>query len=81
MEKTSIKRQLIGQVVSTKMLKTVVVKIEHVKVHPKYHKRYKVFKKYAAHNEMENIQVGDKVVIEEIKPMSRTKNWKIVSKA
>jgi len=80
MEKTSAKRQMIGQIVSNKMNNTVVVKIEHIKVHPKYHKRFKVSKKHAAHNTDPEIKVGDRVIIEETKPISKTKNWKVIGK-
>lgn len=76
----TIKRKLIGTVTSNKMNKTVVVKVEVVKVHPKYHKRYKIFKKFPAHAE-EVFAVGDKVVIEESKPYSKTVFWKVLSKA
>jgi small subunit ribosomal protein S17 len=75
----AIKRKLTGIVVSNKMNKTVIVKVEGVKVHPKYHKRYKVFKKYPAHAD-EQVAVGDKVVIEESKPYSKTVNWKVLNK-
>jgi len=62
------------------MAKTVVVKVESMKVHPKYQKRYKVFKKFAAHVDTADYKTGDRVEIEEMKPMSRTKNWKVVRK-
>lgn len=75
----TVKRQLKGTVTSNKMNKTVVVKVEIVKVHPKYHKRYKIFKKFPAHAESE-FAVGDKVVIEESKPYSKTVFWKVISK-
>lgn len=61
------------------MNKTVVVKVEIVKVHPKYHKRYKVFKKFPAHADTE-FSVGDKVVIEESKPYSKTVSWKVINR-
>ena len=73
------KRKVTGQVVSAKMTKTVIVKVESVKVHPKYHKRYKAFKKYPAHADIE-LAIGDKVVIEESKPYSKTVNWLVLSK-
>jgi small subunit ribosomal protein S17 len=77
-----VKRQLTGQVTSNKMTQTIVVKVETVKVHPKYHKRYKVFKKYPAHvdGDAKQFVVGEKVVIEESKPYSKTVNWKVISK-
>ena len=74
-----MKRQLTGTVASNKMTKTVIVKVESVKVHPKYHKRYTVTKKYPAHAE-EALAIGDKVVIEESKPFSKTVNWQVVKK-
>ena len=75
----TIKRKLVGVITSNKMNKTVIVKVESVKVHPKYHKRYKVFKKFPAHAE-EAYAVGDKVVIEESKPYSKTVSWKVLNK-
>ncbi len=75
----AIKRKLTGIVTSNKMNKTVIVKVESVKVHPKYHKRYKVFKKFPAHAE-EQFAIGDKVIIEESKPYSKTVFWKVLSK-
>ena len=75
-----IKRTLIGFVLSAKMTKTVIVKVESIKVHPKYHKRYKVTKKYPSHNELEDIKAGDKVEIQESKPYSKTVFWKVIKK-
>jgi small subunit ribosomal protein S17 len=74
------KRTLIGTVDSAKMTKTVIVKVGSVKVHPKYHKRYEVVKRYPAHNELEGIAVGDKVEITESKPFSKTVNWIVTKK-
>ncbi len=75
------KRQLTGSVVSDKMQKTIVVKVERIKEHPKYKKRYKVSKRYKAHDEKGEYKLGDKVIIEECKPMSKDKRWKVISKA
>jgi small subunit ribosomal protein S17 len=80
MEKTNSKRIMTGIVHSTKMTKTVIVKIASVKVHPKYHKRYEVVKKYPAHNELADIKVGDKVEITESKPISKTVHWTVTKK-
>jgi small subunit ribosomal protein S17 len=74
------KRKLIGIVESAKMNKTVIVKVGSVKVHPKYHKRYQVTKKYPAHNEIAEITAGDRVEIEESKPYSKTVNWVVTKK-
>lgn len=74
------KRQLIGIVVSDKMLKTVVVRVERIKKHPKYKKRFKVHKKYKANDEKKEYKVGDHVVIEECRPISKDKRWRVIKK-
>ncbi len=74
------KKKLTGLVVSDKMVKTVVVKVESVKQHPKYKRRYKVHKKYKAHDENREYHVGDMVVIEETAPISRDKRFKVIGK-
>ena len=74
-----VTRKMIGVVSSNKMQKTVIVKVESVKVHPKYHKRYKITKKFPAHAN-EQYAVGDRVEIEESKPLSKTKNWVVTRK-
>ena len=74
------KRQLKGVIVSDKMQKTVVVKVERIKEHPKYKRRYKIHKKYKAHDEKGEYKVGDKVAIEECRPLSKEKRWKILKK-
>jgi small subunit ribosomal protein S17 len=74
------KRTLNGIIQSNKMQKTVIVKVASVKVHPKYHKRYSVFKRYPAHVDKGVYNIGDKVVIEETKPISKTVNWRVISK-
>ncbi|MBI2607784.1 MAG: 30S ribosomal protein S17 [Candidatus Doudnabacteria bacterium] len=72
-----IRRKLVGQVLSDKMKNTVVVGVKSVKVHPKYKKRYNVVKKFAAHNENNDVKLGSKVEIEETRPMSKTKHWQV----
>ncbi len=72
------KHKLKGVIVSDKMQKTAVVRVERIKQHPKYKKRYKVYKKYKAHNEKQEYKKGDKVIIEECRPLSKDKKWKIV---
>ena len=74
------KKRLQGKVVSTKMPKTVVVRVERIKEHKKYQKRYKVSKKYKAHFEKGEYKVGDRVIIEECKPISKDKKWKVIEK-
>ena len=65
------KKTLQGIVVSDKMQKTVVVKVERIKEHPKYKRRFKVHKKFKAHDPKQEYHVGDTVVIEETKPLSK----------
>jgi len=67
-----------GTVVSDKMDKTVVVAVNTLKSHRKYLKKYLVTKKYKAHDPENKCQMGDKVKIMEIRPMSKGKKWKIV---
>ena len=74
------KRKIQGKVVSVKMPKTLVVEAERVKQHPKYRKRFKVHKRYKAHYEEGEFKVGDQVIIEECRPISKDKKWKIIKK-
>lgn len=74
------KRRLQGTIVSDKMAKTVVVKVERIKEHKKYKKRFKVHKKYKAHYDEGELKIGDKVIIEESRPISKEKRWKVISK-
>jgi len=74
------KKQLTGTVISDKMQKTVVVLVERIKEHPKYKRRYKIHKKYKAHDEKQEYKMGDKVIIEESRPISKEKRWKVIKK-
>lgn len=74
------KKRLKGEVVSDKMDKTVVVEVKRVVMHPKYKKRYTVSKKYKAHDEKNECKVGDIVVIEESRPLSKEKRWRVIQK-
>lgn len=78
--KQTIKRKLEGVVVSDKMQKTRVVLVERLKKHPKYLKYYKVSRRFKAHDEENRTKTGDKVTIEEARPLSRDKRWVIVEK-
>jgi len=73
-------KNLRGIVVSDKMQKTVVVAVTHLKLHPKYKKQYKVTTKYKAHDEKGEYHTGDKVIISEIRPMSKDKCWRVVER-
>jgi small subunit ribosomal protein S17 len=77
---TSKKQQLTGLVVSDKMQKTVVVKVDMRKRHEKYKKSYTVSKKFKAHDENNEYKEGDRVIIESIRPMSKEKKFKVLRK-
>ncbi|MDP3282989.1 MAG: 30S ribosomal protein S17 [Desulfobacterales bacterium] len=84
MNKRGMKRQVVGTVVSDKMDKTVVVRIERLVKHKFYHKYVRRRTKFAAHDEENSCKTGDKVMITESRPLSKTKRWrisKIVEKA
>lgn len=70
-------RALTGTVVSDKMNKTVTVLVERKVKHPLYGKIIRLSKKYHAHDENNEFHPGDVVVIEECRPLSRTKAWKV----
>jgi small subunit ribosomal protein S17 len=80
MSDSKLKRTLTGTVVSDKMDKTVTVLVERKVKHPLLGKIVRVSKKYHAHDENNESHVGDVVVIEECRPLSKTKAWR-VSKA
>lgn len=81
MEEKKNRRRLKGIVVSAKMQKTAVVKVDRLKFHPKYKKYYKVSKKFKAHNEDNKYKEGDKVIIEQTRPLSKEKRWRIIGYA
>lgn len=67
-----------GIVSSSKMNKTVVISVDTYKAHPKYKKRFKVTKKFYAHDELDNLQEWDVVTIRETRPLSKLKRWEVV---
>ncbi|MDD3391956.1 MAG: 30S ribosomal protein S17 [Bacilli bacterium] len=72
------KQELIGKVVSNKTDKTITVLVETYKTDRIYKKRVKYSKKYAAHDEKNEAQIGDKVKIVETRPLSKTKRYRLV---
>lgn len=70
-----VQKELVGTVVSACNNKTITVRVETYKKHPKYGKRVKYSKKYAAHDESNKAKVGDTVRIVECKPISKTKHF------
>tara|TARA_B100000029_G_scaffold35901_1_gene33722 strand:+ start:299 stop:568 length:270 start_codon:yes stop_codon:yes gene_type:complete len=69
------RKQLTGEVVSSAMDKTVIVKVERRFSHPRYNKYVKKSKRYYAHDEKNNCSNGDLILIEESKPISKNKRW------
>ena len=67
-----------GIVVSNKMEKTIVVRVERMAEHPLYGKRIKRAKKYVAHDAENSCGMGDEVRIRETRPLSKTKRWELV---
>ena len=73
------KRILSGTICKATNKKTVVVEVERTFKHPMYKKYIKRSKKYHAHDETDALRVGDKVIIEETRPISKLKTWKVVN--
>lgn len=73
-----IKKSFTGVVASDKMDKTISVKVDSVKIHPKYKKRYTVTKKYKVHDEKNQFKEGDKVSFVECRPLSKDKRWRVI---
>ncbi len=71
-------KQQIGIVISNKMQKTIVVKVENRYSHPIYSKTLVKSKKYLAHDTLETCNIGDQVLIEECRPLSKKKRWKLI---
>ena len=76
-EKKSNKQTKVGVVVSNKMQKTVVVAVENLVRHGMYQKYIKRTSKFLAHSEQPGLNVGDRVVIEETRPLSKRKRWNV----
>ena len=71
-------KQQIGIVISNKMQKTIVVKVENRYSHPIYSKTLVKSKKYLAQDTLEKCNIGDQVLIEECRPLSKKKRWKLI---
>jgi small subunit ribosomal protein S17 len=73
----SHRNEKVGEVVSTKMQKTIVVSVEMRKAHPKYLRTMRTTKKFYAHDEHKTARVGDVVRIRETRPLSKLKRWQL----
>lgn len=78
MEKRNLRKERIGIVTSDKMDKSIVVAVERRVKHPKYGKFVKKTTKFVAHDETNECHIGDTVKIMETRPLSKTKNWRLV---
>ena len=74
----AVRKTRVGEVVSNKMVKTIVVEVERRVPHPKFKKIVRMTSKFYAHDEESQAKIGDKVRIEETRPMSKLKRWKLV---
>src|SRR5437764_1924213 len=72
------RKERVGNVISNKMAKTIIVQVERRFPHPKFKKVVTGYKKFYAHDEKSQAKVGDRVRIEETRPLSKTKRWRLV---
>jgi small subunit ribosomal protein S17 len=77
-EKSKTQRSFVGVVVSDKMAKTIVVRVDRTVLHEKYQKRYIMSHRYKVHDENKTAKVGDKVEFVECRPLSRDKRWRLL---
>jgi small subunit ribosomal protein S17 len=78
MEKRNLRKERIGVVVSNKMDKTIVIAVKRKVKHPIYHKFVNKTSKFYAHDEANSCNIGDTVKVMETRPLSKTKNWRLV---
>ena len=72
------RKERVGEVISNKMAKTIIVRVERRFPHPRYKKVVTGYSKFYAHDEKGEAKVGDRVLIRETRPLSKTKNWRLV---
>src|ERR1700743_2083189 len=72
------RKERVGEVISNKMTKTIIVRVERRFPHPRYKKVVTGYSKFYAHDEKSEAKVGDRVLIRETRPLSKTKNWRLV---
>jgi small subunit ribosomal protein S17 len=77
--KRGTRKERVGDVISNKMAKTIVVRVERRFPHPLYKKVITAYKKLYAHDEKTEAKVGDRVRIEETRPISKLKRWRLVA--
>ena len=74
----SKRKERVGKVIANKMAKTIIVRVERRFPHPKFKKVMTGYKKFYAHDEKNEAKVGDRVRIQETRPLSKTKRWRLV---
>ena len=74
----SNRKERIGEVISNKMAKTIIVRVERRFPHPRFKKVVTGYKKFYAHDEKSEAKVGDRVRIQETRPLSKTKRWRLM---
>jgi len=79
MAEKSVKRELLGIITSDKMDKSVVVTVERLEKHPVFKKYIRRRMTFKAHDEKNECRMGDKVLIRECRPLSKSKSWRVVS--
>jgi small subunit ribosomal protein S17 len=72
------RKERLGEVISNKMAKTITVRVERRFIHPRFRKVVTGYKKFYAHDEKNEAKVGDRVRIEETRPLSKMKRWRLV---
>ncbi len=72
------RKERVGEVLSNRMAKTIVVRVERHFPHPRFKKVVKQYKKFYAHDEKSEAKIGDRVRIQETRPLSKTKRWRLV---
>src|SRR5512143_3398660 len=73
------RKERVGEVISNKMAKTIIVRVERRYPHARFKKVVTGYKKFYAHDEKSEAKVGDRVRIEETRPLSKTKRWRLVA--
>ncbi len=72
------RKERVGEVIANRMAKTIIVRVERRFPHPKFKKVVTGYKKFYAHDEKSEAKVGDRVRIQETRPISKTKRWRLV---
>jgi len=72
------RKERVGEVISAKMAKTIVVRVERRFPHPRYRKVVTAYTKFYAHDEKSEAKAGDRVLIQETRPLSKLKRWRLV---